>query len=192
MKCRDLGCLALLAVGVLACADNPAAPLEPSTPEGPSDPPPPRVDTTRIVGSLAKPASSGGNTCAYPWDWFGEFSEPCQTEWITVPGAGYLMMSIDFEPIDCNDYGGLWFSMFPLAGSYETYWAGCEPFDTSPCPAFVDGPGDFPVTVGLHATPEGWEPGHLAEYVLTVVFTPGGGGNGGTPRTGAAARCHGG
>jgi len=192
MKYRDLGFLALLAVGVLACADDPAVPMEPSTPEGPGDPPPLRVDTTRIVGSLAKPASSGGNTCVYPWDFFGELSEPCKTELVTVPEAGYLVMQIDFEPVECSDYGGLWFSMFPLAGSYETYWAGCRPFNTSPCAAFVEGPGDYPVTVGLHATPDSWDPGHLAEYVLTVIFTSLGAGDTVTaPRT-AAARCHGG
>jgi hypothetical protein len=82
--------------------------------------------------------------------------------------------------------------MFPLAGSYDTYWAWCEPFDTSPCPAFVDGPGDHPVTFGLHGTPDRWEPGHPAEYVLTVISTPLGVGDSGTAPGAAGARCHGG
>jgi len=180
----------LVLVVAAACSDHPVALEMAPAPEGPVDPPPPRIDSIRITGSLMTPPIGGGGYCVYPWDFFGEFAEPCSTHPVTIPGAGYLVMALDFEPFECNPYGGLWFSMFPLAGSYETYWADCLPFDTAPCPAFVDGPGDYPVTVGLHATPDAWEPGHRADYVLTVIFTPLEPGSAAAALLTAAIRCH--
>jgi hypothetical protein len=173
MKYRDLGFLALLAVGVLACADDPAVPMEPSAPEGPSDPPPSSLDIS-VGGSITVPGSvvKGDPYCDYSWIWWEDFFEPCASFTFNVAGPGILTLALDFTPEDCRSDGGLWLSLGRPAAGTNGYVAGCEPFNTSWDPVMITEPDSYRVTVGLHATPDGWPIGRAAEFTLRAMLAP--------------------
>lgn len=131
------------------------------------------------AGPVILPVSlvTGAPACLYDWDWFGEFVETCRPYQLDAASGGLLLFSVDFAPIDCNDYGGLWISLGPPGVGYqphaEHYWAGCVPYATTGYPVRV-APGRHELTVGLHAVPDWWRPGDAAQPMVTITFVPDG------------------